>query len=164
MRTSELSVVLPPQFFPDGRRRWGVQQDVGADSQSVREWRHAHPEQPAGWIRQQTQTWHWRWARVFTDDDPFSHRIGKTHSHIQVQFVASLCAMSMFREGTGESLPPCLTRWRQIINKCATAWNARLKHGRHSPNHHQEPDMTSWEYSTYPDRLHRFVGISVLKN
>lgn len=62
-----LSIVLSLsslQLLPVWRWRWGVQQDVGVDSQSVREWRHAHPEQPAGRLRQQTQTWHRRWAPI----------------------------------------------------------------------------------------------------
>lgn len=61
--------LYPPQFLPDWWRRRGVQQDVGFDSQSVREWRHTHPQQPTRWIWQQTQTRHWRWALNFENQN-----------------------------------------------------------------------------------------------
>lgn len=52
--------LLALQLLPKRRRRRGVKQDVGADSQGVREWRHTHPKQPTWRIRQQTQAWYRR--------------------------------------------------------------------------------------------------------
>lgn len=72
-----------PQFLPDWWRWRGFQQDMGVDSQSVREWRHTHPKQPTRWIWQQTQTWHWRWALIFSQSIPLRHRIMKKYTHVK---------------------------------------------------------------------------------
>ncbi|XP_077360385.1 gamma-aminobutyric acid receptor subunit gamma-2 isoform X2 [Festucalex cinctus] len=70
------------RLLPDGRRRRGVQQDVGADPKGVRERRHAHPQRPPRRIRQQTEARH----RSEAHGDPHrhvcqQHRPSQRHQH-----------------------------------------------------------------------------------